>query len=1133
MKGVFLTNEQHLPSSPLTADVILRLQQLIANWRGASRGEPLTILHQACIDAVGRKSQLQQRLLPTHLLFVADLDVTRLQSAIRRFNGVGRTTVLEFRVAPSGRFDAALIPVGRMGELSDRFVLAIDKELATQDQVALYGHAVGHLLLNYQEVQMGQRPHLDPRNKFAHADTIAELRLLETVKQAFDRRVLETFPLLTQLLEVPEETGVVFDVATTDLRQQLAVAGWHGQYVQMPYRFTDGRVFPSSSRRGSRLSVDALLRAAASLPIALVQSVRAGGVRDEAIQRIQSHARRLALPYAYLLEEDGTIQEFDWSSSQEPVCSTLSSFPDRETLWNRWAATLQLTDPKHKRVLCYPYRLSGTKRPRYYQEATINRTIIAVLQALHGLRSPRILLTLATGTGKTMVAFQLLWKLKRERAVRNILFLTDRDFLLSQAMDNEFAPFGDGRYRIQGEVSTAYDIVFATYQGITTLDQSGHSRYFHYPPNFFDVIVVDECHRGSAKEASEWRKVLEYFSNAVQIGLTATPLSNETVQTDEYFGEPLYKYSLRMGINDGFLAPYRVRRITMGQTLEEEQLTSPGEQEREQCNPQEQQTSNVVLDEDELSFVDIPASMETPATMRTYTKAIADHLAAFLHRTDPSAKTIVFCVDQAHAEAMRLALIEACAPWAVHRSDYIVRIVSEEGTDGKRTLGNFTTPDEKFPVIVTTSKLLSTGVDVPTCKNIVLARPVGSIVEFKQIIGRGTRLFEPEKRWFTILDYAGTIKHFFDADFDGDPELVEQESLLPDPQSQAEDTMPDEALLSDEEAIPFDIQPTHMQPAELMQRDMSTDEIGQALSSCNTDAPIEASPSVALPFQTVHEPQRDYHPSEVGNDTHATLRDATPHLSGETRDRVEGSEQSTEHIIPTGQRIQSTDTPPQLANEGALADSESRGALDLTSPPAGTHVVTKHTRDGRTLKVVGEVVYELGPDGTTLHRGTYRECAIATMNSLVRTPADLRARWLRDEQRAELLAHLGDEGVDLQELAYQQRLTDLDPLDLLLSLVFQEPFVTRAQRVERLRRDYAAFFTHYEKNLLARAILDVILEKYIKGEAPEISDTELLRVISLADRHTLLELAQPFEDKATNTTVRTVLKELQMLLYSV
>ena len=737
---------------------------------------------------------------------------------------------------------------------------------------------------------------------------------------------------------------------------------------------------------------------------------------------------------------------------------------------------------------------------------------------MQGRRPPRLLLTLATGTGKTQVAFQLLWKLKRERVVRNVLFLTDRDFLLTQAMENEFSPFGDARYRIHGEPSTAYDMNFAIYQGITSANQSNQLRYLNYPANFFQVIVVDECHRGSASEDSEWRKVLNHFSGAIQIGLTATPLSTETVQTDDYFGESLYSYSLRMGINDGFLAPYRVRRILLGQAVDEEQLATPDEEQslgqqadEEQLtttneDQEEQATVQVVLDEDEFSLVDIPVSMETPTTMMTYTEPIARHLAAFLQRTDPFAKTIVFCANQKHAELMRIALVEACAPWAATHADYVVRIVSDEGPEGKRALGNFTTPDERFPVIVTTSKLLGTGVDVPTCRNIVLARPVGSIVEFKQIIGRGTRLFEPQKRWFTILDYAGTIKHFFDPNFDGDPEFAEKETLLLEPVEAGGVTPSAEASTPDAEELSSALTPT--QPFLAVAGDVESE---------NAHDETLASPERPVSVQEEQEPSSKIHEQTEGYQPAESACTCAPLSSQEAAPYAASGDVSGETENALGEH-EYTDTTEQI---------------DPANPPAGMPVTTKHTRSGRVLKVIGEIVYELGSDGSTLRRGSYREYTVTTMHNLVSTVADLRARWLKDEQRAEILNRLGEEGVDLGELAYSLHLMEVDALDLILHVVFQEPVVTRAQRAERLRREQTAFFKRYENNLLARAILDVILDKYVRGEAPDVSDVTLLQVMSLADRHTPLELSRPFLDAATGSNVRTVLKELQTLLYSV
>src|SRR6266567_1375925 len=665
------TEERAASYPSLVTDPALRLQQLVTGWRGAERGQPLSVLHNECLNAVGPGGR---HLLPAILLLVKNLDETHLQAAIRTSNGKGRGSVVRFRVKMPGRFDSALVPTGAAGEAPDRWLLAVEENLSLRDQVALYGHALAHLLLNREQEKLGQLPHLDPRDGYAQSDWLAELRMLETVRQPLDRRVLETYPLLTELLGGREEASLVIDLVTSDLRQRLAQFGWRGPYVETPYVFTNGRVFirENSTQHGRKLRVDALLRAEASLPIAVVQTIHAGQTREDVVRRLIEYAHnRLAVPFAYLLEDDGSIQEFDWTASDTPAQAVLTQLPARDALWNRWAEALGLTDKQAKDALHYPYQLSAPK-PRYYQEAAINRAVIAVLQAKRNLRPPRILLTLATGTGKTKIAFQLVWKLKRTRAIRNVLYLTDRDWLLSQAMDNDFAPFGDARDRIRGVATTSRDILFATYQAMAD-NETRSGPYRDFPRDFFDVIIVDECHRGSAQADSRWRNILKYFGSAVQIGMTATPLSSEIVQTDEYFGRPLYTYSLRTGINDGFLAPYRVRRVLMGEKPAGEQDSQPrvaGMSEHPEAPESEGETASsastalaapTAMDEEEdFSTSDNPLVEETAATMRSRTTAVAHHLAAYLQRTAPLAKTIVFCVDQQHAEDMRRALEKAC-----------------------------------------------------------------------------------------------------------------------------------------------------------------------------------------------------------------------------------------------------------------------------------------------------------------------------------------------------------------------------------------------------------------------------------------------------------------------------------------
>lgn len=398
------TDEPAVSYPSLTADTSLRLQQLVNGWRGTERGEPLTALHASCVNAVGPGGR---HLVPANLLLIQDLDVTTFEIALRNPNSRGQGAALRFRVRPTGRFDAVLVPTRSAGDVPDRWLLAIEEKLSIQDQVALYGHALGHLLLNREQEKMGRMPQLDPRDGYAHNDMLAELRMLETVRQPLDRRVIETYPLLTELLGVREESPAVLDLVTSDLRQQLAQFGWRGPLVETPYVFTNGRVFirGTSTQHGRKLRVDALLRAAASLPIAVVQTIHAGQVREEVLRRLKEYAHnRLAVPFAYLLEEDGTFLEFDWSASEEPIHTRLTELPSRDALWNRWAEALGLTDKQASDALHYPYQLSGPK-PRYYQEGAINRAIIAVLHAKRNVRPPRILLTLATGTGKTKIAF--------------------------------------------------------------------------------------------------------------------------------------------------------------------------------------------------------------------------------------------------------------------------------------------------------------------------------------------------------------------------------------------------------------------------------------------------------------------------------------------------------------------------------------------------------------------------------------------------------------------------------------------------------------------------------------------------------------------------------------------------------
>lgn len=470
----------------------------------------------------------------------------------------------------------------------------------------------------------------------------------------------------------------------------------------------------------------------------------------------------LGLKFAYSTNGHGII-EFDYTTGKE---RELDAFPTPADLWQRLRADKKLTDDATAQRLLTPSNHLSGKTPRYYQEIAINRAVQAILQ---GKR--RSLLTMATGTGKTVVAFQICWKLWNMRWNRTgehrrtrILYLADRNILIDDPKDKIFPPFGDARWKIEnGEANKGREMYFATYQAIAK-DERRPGLYREYAPDFFDLIIVDECHRGSAHDQSNWREILEYFEPAYQLGMTATPLRDDNRDTYHYFGNPLYTYSLRQGIEDGFLAPYRVHRVisawdAAGWRPSKEDLDRYGRE----------------IPDDEYQTKDF----ERVVALRARTEAIARHLTEFMKKTDRFAKTIVFCVDQEHADEMRRALNNFNSDLVRQYSDYVCRVTAEEGDIGRGHLGRFQELETTTPVILTSSQLLTTGVDAPTCKNIVLARVVNSMVEFKQMIGRGTRVRDDYgKFFFSILDYTGSATRLFtDRSFDGDPAQITEEKV--------------------------------------------------------------------------------------------------------------------------------------------------------------------------------------------------------------------------------------------------------------------------------------------------------------------------------------------------------------------
>lgn len=547
---------------------------------------------------------------------------------------------------------------------------------------------------------------------------------------------------------------------------KLQAAGWEQEphSIAEQRTITDGRVIPVGKGfvRKPPKRVDFLLRHNRDFPIAVVEAKASYKTAADAVQQARSYAEMLGLKFAFATNGPDII-EIDYFSGRE---TRVPAFPAPDELWRRYQAGSGITEDSKASQLLAACNHAGGKTPRYYQQIAINRTVEAILAGRN-----RLLLTMATGTGKTVVAFQICWKLWSSRWNRTgehrkprILFLADRNILIDDPKDKTFAPFGDARHKIEsGAIVHSREMYFAIYQALAE-DERRAGLFRDYPSDFFDLIIVDECHRGSARSDSSWRVILEHFKPAYQIGMTATPLREENRDTYRYFGNPIYEYSLRQGIEDGFLAPYRVHRVI---TAWDAAGWRPSRDELDRFGRP--------IPDDEYQTKDF----ERVIALRARTLAIARHLTDFLKRTDRFAKTIVFCVDQEHAAEMREALVNLNADLVAQHPDYVARVTADEGAIGRGHLSRFQDVDRSTPVILTSSQLLTTGVDAPTCKNVVLARVVGSMSEFKQIIGRGTRLRDDYgKLWFNIVDYTGSATRMFaDPDFDGDPIHITEEEV--------------------------------------------------------------------------------------------------------------------------------------------------------------------------------------------------------------------------------------------------------------------------------------------------------------------------------------------------------------------
>lgn len=547
------------------------------------------------------------------------------------------------------------------------------------------------------------------------------------------------------------------DICTKYITPAITTAGWdlHSQ-IREEVSFTKGRVIVRGKlhARGEQKRADYILYYKSNIPIAVIEAKENGHSVGAGMQQALNYAETLGVPFVFSSNGDAFLMH-DRTGLADKVERELAldAFPSPTELWQRYCQWKGLDTTEARRTVEMPYYDDGSGRaPRYYQANAINNTVEAVAKG-----QQRILLVMATGTGKTYTAFQIIWRLWKSGTKKRILFLADRNILVDQTKNNDFKPFGAAMTKIsKRQIDKSYEIYLSLYQAVTGSEEE-QNIYKQFSPDFFDLIVIDECHRGSAAEDSAWREILAYFSSATHVGLTATPKETKDVSSIIYFGEPVYSYTLKQGIEDGFLAPYKVVRIDIDKDV---QGWRPSKgQVDDKGQPIEDRVYNQI-------------DMDRTLILKQRTGLVAKKITEFLSATDPYAKTIVFCDDIDHAERMRQALVNLNPERVKESRKYVMRITGDE-IEGKAELDNFINPEERYPVIATTSKLMTTGVDAQTCKLVVLDQHIKSMTEFKQMIGRGTRINEDYgKFWFTIMDFKKATELFADPAFDGEPVII-------------------------------------------------------------------------------------------------------------------------------------------------------------------------------------------------------------------------------------------------------------------------------------------------------------------------------------------------------------------------
>ena len=710
-------------------------------------------------------------------------------------------------------------------------------------------------------------------------------------------------------------------------------AGWKPNQIREELTFTAGRIIVRgnmSLRSQHRKRVDYLLYHKPNIPLAIVEAKDNNHAISAGMDQALEYAEALDVPFVYTSNGDG-FMEHDRTVSDGVVERELSlaEFPSPSALWQRLTANKTLNDQAVHVVAQDYYQDRSGRNLRYYQQVAVNRTVEAIASG-----QKRILLVMATGTGKTFTAFNIIWRLWQARTVKRVLFLADRNILVDQAMTNDFKHFGVTMTKItRREVDKSYEVYLALYQGISGTEE-WQNAYREFSQDFFDLIVVDECHRGSAAADSAWREVLEYFSSAAQIGLTATPKETKEVSNIDYFGEPIYTYSLRQGIEDGFLAPYKVIRIDLDRDVDGWRPRM-GEIDRYGTPIPEQLYT--VRDFDRTLVID------------ERTKLVAWRVSEFMRNTDRFQKTIIFCEDIEHAERMRHAIANMNGDLVSENHRYVVRITGDNPV-GKIELDNFISPEETYPVVATTSKLMTTGVDAQTCKLIVLDQTINSMTEFKQIIGRGTRIREDfGKTYFTIIDFRHATRLFADPDFDGPPEQVYEPG-------------PDDSTV-----------PPNIEPGE-------NDGMGEAFE------------------------------------------------------------------------------PDDLQQGVRMAERPERRQ--------------KYYIDAVEVKILAERVQYLDKSGE-LRTVSFKDFSRENLRAQFASLDDFLKRWSVADRKAAILEELVEQGFLLEQLQAETA-GDLDPFDLICTIAFDRPSLTRSQRARSAAK--SALFDQYGG--MARRTLEALLDKY-------------------------------------------------------